>query len=58
MYETKIVLLHLACPSIKNKKKMETSNQPFKRQKLLDERALAKTFVMDNVDMVFPNEMK
>ena len=46
-------------PSIKNKKEMKTSNQSFKQQKLLDERALAKTVVMDNMDMmVLPNEVK
>jgi hypothetical protein len=45
-------------PSIKNKKEMKTSYQPFKRQKLLDERVLAITVVMDNMDMVLPNEVK
>jgi hypothetical protein len=57
MYETKILLPHLPS-SIKNKKKMKTSNQPFKQQKRLDERALAKTVVMDNMDMDLPNEVK
>ena len=60
MYETKAVLPHLTCPPpIKTKKEMKTtSNRCFKRQKLLDKRALAKTVAMDNMDMVLPNEVK
>ena len=45
----------VATPCLNTNLNNTTRNQAFKRQKLLDEKAFAKTVVMDNMDIVTSN---